>query len=98
MAHHILDCFPIFWSFECHILTLATTLQVLEERSQLHAAWQHKKVYLDQLIDLHFFLRDAKQLDTISSSQEAYLSTADFGTTIEQVDAQVQWDWSIFFN
>lgn len=63
--------------------------QVLEERSQLHAAWQHKKVYLDQLIDLHFFLRDAKQLDTISSSQEAYLSTADFGNTIEQVDAQV---------
>ena len=65
------------------------TRQVLEERGQLHAAWQHKKVYLDQLIDLHFFLRDAKQLDTISSSQEAYLSTADFGNTIEQVDAQV---------
>ncbi|XP_045137790.1 spectrin beta chain, non-erythrocytic 1-like isoform X9 [Portunus trituberculatus] len=64
--------------------------KVLEERSQLHAAWQHKKVYLDQLIDLHFFLRDAKQLDTISSSQEAYLSTADFGNTIEQVDAQVK--------
>ncbi|XP_050686605.1 spectrin alpha chain-like [Eriocheir sinensis] len=64
--------------------------KVLEERSQLHAAWQHKKVYLDQLIDLHFFLRDAKQLDTISSSQEAYLSTSDFGTTIEQVDAQVK--------
>ncbi|XP_063863705.1 spectrin alpha chain-like isoform X25 [Scylla paramamosain] len=64
--------------------------KVLEERSQLHAAWQHKKVYLDQLIDLHFFLRDAKQLDTISSTQEAYLSTADFGNTIEQVDAQVK--------
>ncbi|XP_066955513.1 spectrin beta chain, non-erythrocytic 5 isoform X7 [Macrobrachium rosenbergii] len=64
--------------------------KVLEERNQLHAAWQQKKVYLDQLIDLQFFLRDAKQLDTISSSQEAALSTADFGTTIEQVDAQVK--------
>ncbi|XP_042865885.1 spectrin beta chain, non-erythrocytic 5-like isoform X7 [Penaeus japonicus] len=64
--------------------------KVLEERNQLHAAWQHKKVYLDQLIDLQFFLRDAKQLDTISSTQEAALSTADFGTTIEQVDAQVK--------
>lgn len=47
-------------------------------------------MYLDQLIDLQFFLRDAKQLDTISSTQEAALSTADFGTTIEQVDAQVK--------
>lgn len=64
--------------------------KVLEERNQLHSAWQHKKVYLDQLIDLQFFLRDAKQLDTISSTQEAALSTADFGTTIEQVDAQVK--------
>ncbi|XP_076029013.1 spectrin beta chain, non-erythrocytic 5 kst isoform X3 [Oratosquilla oratoria] len=64
--------------------------KVLEERSQLHAAWQHKKVYLDQLIDLQFFLRDAKQLDTSSSAQEAALSKADFGTTIEEVDAQVK--------
>ncbi|KAK8731676.1 hypothetical protein OTU49_007418 [Cherax quadricarinatus] len=64
--------------------------KVLEERNKLHAAWQHKKVYLDQLIDLQFFLRDAKQLDTISSTQEAALSSADFGTTIEEVDAQVK--------
>ncbi|XP_071547281.1 spectrin beta chain, non-erythrocytic 5 isoform X4 [Panulirus ornatus] len=64
--------------------------KVLEERNQLHAAWQHKKVYLDQLIDLQFFLRDAKQLDTISGTQEAALSSADFGTTVEQVDAQVK--------
>ncbi|KAK4313156.1 hypothetical protein Pmani_015473 [Petrolisthes manimaculis] len=64
--------------------------KILDERSKLHAAWQNKKVYLDQLIDLHFFLRDAKQLDTISSTQEAYLSSADFGNTIEQVDAQVK--------
>lgn len=72
-------------------LVYICVVQVLDERSKLHAAWQNKKVYLDQLIDLHFFLRDAKQLDTISSTQEAYLSSADFGTTIEQVDAQVMY-------
>ncbi|KAG8237739.1 hypothetical protein J437_LFUL016678, partial [Ladona fulva] len=63
---------------------------LLNERQQLHAAWQHKKVYLDQLIDLHFFLRDAKQMDAISSSQEAALASMDFGSTVEEVQAQVR--------
>jgi hypothetical protein len=44
--------------------------KLLNERQLLHSAWQHKKVHLDQLIDLHFFLRDAKQLETMSASQE----------------------------
>nr|CAD7444142.1 unnamed protein product [Timema bartmani] len=64
--------------------------QLLEERQKLHGAWQHKKVHLDQLIDLHFFLRDAKQIDTISGSQEVALANPDFGTTVEEVDAQVK--------
>nr|CAD7394337.1 unnamed protein product [Timema cristinae] len=64
--------------------------QLLEERQKLHTAWQHKKVHLDQLIDLHFFLRDAKQIDTISGSQEVALANPDFGTTVEEVDAQVK--------
>ena len=80
--------YRLFYALRCSIYE--NFLKVLEERNQLHAAWQQKKVYLDQLIDLQFFLRDAKQLDTISSSQEATLSTADFGTTIEEVDAQVK--------
>nr|CAD7256489.1 unnamed protein product [Timema shepardi] len=64
--------------------------QLLEERQKLHTSWQHKKVHLDQLIDLHFFLRDAKQIDTISGSQEVALANPDFGTTVEEVDAQVK--------
>ena len=40
---------------------------VLREREALHMAWQQKKVYLDQLLDLHFFLRDTKQVWSISS-------------------------------
>lgn len=46
---------------------------VLTERQKLHTAWQHKKVYLDQLIDLHFYLRDVKQLLTTFTSQEINL-------------------------
>lgn len=52
---------------------------LLEERQSLHSAWQRKKVHLDQLIDLHFFLRDAKQIDTICGAQEAALSSTEFG-------------------
>ncbi|XP_026666604.1 spectrin beta chain, non-erythrocytic 5 isoform X2 [Ceratina calcarata] len=64
--------------------------QLLEERQKLHTAWQQKKVHLDQLIDLHFFLRDAKQLDNLSTTQEAALSGDNFGDSVEEVDAQVK--------
>ncbi|XP_076180788.1 spectrin beta chain, non-erythrocytic 5 kst isoform X2 [Ptiloglossa arizonensis] len=64
--------------------------QLLDERQKLHTAWQQKKVHLDQLIDLHFFLRDAKQLDNLSTTQEAALSGDNFGDSVEEVDAQVK--------
>ncbi|XP_054271663.1 spectrin alpha chain, non-erythrocytic 1 isoform X2 [Macrosteles quadrilineatus] len=64
--------------------------QLLEERQRLHSAWQHKKVHLDQLIDLHFFLRDAKQIDTLCGTQEAALSGIDFGETVDEVSAYVK--------
>lgn len=44
--------------------------QLLAVRGDLHTAWHKKKIYLDQLCDLQCFLRDAKQLDTLSSQQE----------------------------
>ncbi|XP_043282558.1 spectrin beta chain, non-erythrocytic 5 isoform X2 [Venturia canescens] len=64
--------------------------QLLDERQKLHTAWQQKKVRLDQLIDLHFFLRDAKQLDNLSTSQEAALSGDNLGVSVEEVDVQVK--------
>ncbi|XP_065202026.1 spectrin beta chain, non-erythrocytic 1 isoform X3 [Planococcus citri] len=63
---------------------------LLEERQSLHTAWQHKKVHLDQLIDLHFFLRDAKQIDTLCGAQEAALSSSEFGTSVDEVSVLVK--------
>lgn len=63
---------------------------MLDERQRLHSAWQHKKVHLDQLIDLHFFLRDAKQIHTTSSTQEAALTNNDFGASVDEVATQVK--------
>ncbi|XP_050430131.1 spectrin beta chain, non-erythrocytic 5 isoform X2 [Adelges cooleyi] len=64
---------------------------LLEERHQLHASWHHKKVHLDQLIDLQFFLRDAKQIDTICNTQEVALAASlEYGNTVDQVTALVK--------
>jgi hypothetical protein len=64
--------------------------QLLDEHQCLHTAWQHKKVHLDQLIDLQFFLRDAKQIDALSSSQEVALASTDIGTSVDEVDVAVK--------
>ncbi|XP_069119024.1 LOW QUALITY PROTEIN: spectrin beta chain-like [Argopecten irradians] len=60
--------------------------QVEDTHEKLKKTWEDQKDYHDKLYDLHTFLRDAQQLDTISSSQEAYLSSSDFGTDIDQVE------------
>ncbi|XP_063632305.1 spectrin beta chain, non-erythrocytic 2 [Cydia splendana] len=60
---------------------------LVEERAKLHGAWAARQVALDQLIDLHCFLRDAKQLHAHSAAQEAALSTEISPTcSVEQVD------------
>ncbi|XP_073969406.1 spectrin beta chain, non-erythrocytic 5 kst isoform X2 [Rhodnius prolixus] len=64
--------------------------QMLEERKKLHTVWQHKHVHLDQLIDLHLFLRDAKQIDTLCNSQEVALSNNDFGDSVDEVSVHVK--------
>ncbi|QQP56333.1 Spectrin beta chain_ brain 4like, partial [Caligus rogercresseyi] len=51
-----------------------TMTQVLNERQNLHMGWQQKKVYLDQLCDLQFFLRDARNIITFLSAHEHSLS------------------------
>ncbi|XP_055376264.1 spectrin beta chain, non-erythrocytic 1 isoform X2 [Condylostylus longicornis] len=63
---------------------------MLEERQKLHAAWQRKKILLEQKIDLFCFLRDAKQIDNLSSTQQAALSSSDFGQTVEDVQNQIK--------
>ena len=56
------------------------------EKERLHMSWEKKKIYLDQLIDLQIFLRDAKQLEALCSSQEASLGSTDLAETVEEVD------------
>lgn len=64
--------------------------QLLEERERLHSVWQNRKVYLDQVLDLQLFIRDAKQIETTCTTQEAALLGFDLGVTVEEVTAQVK--------
>ena len=64
--------------------------RMLQCREALHTAWQLKKVYLDQLSDLHFFLSAAKQLDQLSGQHEHYLSSAESGETVETVSSAIK--------
>ena len=64
--------------------------QLLDERQRLHGVWQRRKVYLDQLLDLQFFIRDAKQIESTCNAQEAALLGTDVGSTVEEVQALVK--------
>jgi len=64
--------------------------RMLHCREALHTAWQLKKVYLDQLSDLHFFLSAAKQLDQLSSQNENFLSSSEIGDSVEAVTAAIK--------
>lgn len=63
---------------------------LLDERQKLHNAWNNKKILLEQKIDLFCFLRDAKQIDNISSIQEAALTSSDVGITVEDVQDKLK--------
>ncbi|XP_067682927.1 spectrin beta chain, non-erythrocytic 5-like isoform X3 [Haliotis asinina] len=60
-------------------------VQRMQER--LVATWNKRKEYYDQLYDVQIFLRDAEQLNTLSSSQEVYLASPDSAESVEQVEA-----------
>ncbi|KAJ8962237.1 hypothetical protein NQ318_018209 [Aromia moschata] len=63
---------------------------LIQEREKLHTAWQLKKIHLDQLCDLHMFLREAKLIEDATNSQEAALSNVDIGETVDEVTNQLK--------
>lgn len=63
---------------------------LLQERETLHTVWQRRKIYLDQLLDLQFFSRDAKQIESTCNAQEAALLGTDLGSTTEEVLDQLK--------
>ncbi|CAL8090883.1 unnamed protein product [Orchesella dallaii] len=67
---------------------MVSNLKNLKEK--LLVTWEHKRVYLDQLIDLNIFLRDAKQLETNCNGQEITLNSEQLGDSVEETDKAVK--------
>lgn len=63
---------------------------LIHEREKLHEAWHLKKIHLDQLCDLHIFLREAKLIEDATNTQEAALSNNEFGETIYEITDQLR--------
>ncbi|CAG9824099.1 unnamed protein product [Phaedon cochleariae] len=63
---------------------------LMQERERLHAAWQTKKIHLDQLCDLHVFLREAKLIEDATNGQEAALANCEVGETVDEVAGQLK--------
>ncbi|KAG5890886.1 hypothetical protein JTB14_002826 [Gonioctena quinquepunctata] len=61
---------------------------LMQEREKLHNAWQLKKIHLDQLCDLHIFLREAKLIEDATNAQEAALTNVDIIETVDEVTNQ----------
>ena len=60
-----------------HLINMKIYVQITEKVKQVEAAqerllktWEDRKQYYDKLYQLHTFLRDAEQLNNLSSSQE----------------------------
>ena len=64
--------------------------QVLEERGNLHMAWQQKKIYIDQLLDLQYFLRDTKQITAFLTAQERVANRTINVEDIETIDKELK--------
>ena len=72
-------------------IEIGTKLEhVIEERSSLHLAWQQKKVYLDQLLDLHYFMRDTKQIMSFYSSQERIINRTVNLDSLEAIEKELK--------
>ena len=63
---------------------------VIEERSSLHLAWQQKKVYLDQLLDLHYFMRDTKQIIAFYTAQERVINRTVNLDSLEAIEKELK--------
>lgn len=56
-------------------------VQLQEEQDAIHRGWQEKGDWLRQCMDLQVFNREADQIDSITSSHNAFLEFEDLGVS-----------------
>ncbi|KAM6459310.1 spectrin beta chain, non-erythrocytic 5 isoform 3-T3 [Liasis olivaceus] len=63
---------------------------LLEAKHRVYQIWAEKKEWLEKIHLLQIFYRDCEYLDNISNSQEIYLKSCDFGSSVDEVVQQIK--------
>ncbi|XP_013926743.1 PREDICTED: spectrin beta chain, non-erythrocytic 5-like [Thamnophis sirtalis] len=63
---------------------------LIEAKHIVYLVWAQKKEWLEKTHLLQIFYRDCEYLDNISNSQEMYLKSCDFGSSVDEVIQQIK--------
>ncbi|XP_026520111.1 spectrin beta chain, non-erythrocytic 5 [Notechis scutatus] len=63
---------------------------LIEAKHRVYQVWAQKKEWLEKIHLLQIFYRDCEYLDNISNSQEMYLKSCDFGSSVDEVIQQIK--------
>ena len=59
----------------------------MNEREQLHESWTQCQTQYDQMYELSVFMKEAKQIETVMSSQEVVMAGAELGSSVDEVQS-----------
>ncbi|XP_058018130.1 spectrin beta chain, non-erythrocytic 5 [Ahaetulla prasina] len=63
---------------------------LIEAKHRVYQVWAQKKEWLEKTHLLQIFYRDCEYLDNTSNSQEMYLKSCDFGSSVDEVIQQIK--------
>ncbi len=64
--------------------------QLTEEKTSLLQLWEERRIQYEQCMDYQLFYRDLEQADAWMVKQEAFLSSADVGDSLDSVEAMTK--------
>lgn len=63
---------------------------LLNEKNELAALWEERRILYEMCMDLQLFYRDTEQADTWMAKYEAFLSNDDLGDSLDSVEALIK--------
>ncbi|NXX16052.1 SPTN5 protein, partial [Podargus strigoides] len=63
---------------------------LLEEKENVYNEWKRKKEWLEKIHQEQMFYKDWDHLDMLLNSQEIYLKSSDFGSSVDEVEQLIR--------
>uniref|UniRef100_A0A8B9QPH1 Calponin-homology (CH) domain-containing protein n=1 Tax=Anas platyrhynchos TaxID=8839 RepID=A0A8B9QPH1_ANAPL len=63
---------------------------LLEEKENVYSEWKQKKKWLEKVHQEQMFYKDWNHLDKLLNSQEVYLKSSDFGSSVDEVEQLIR--------